>query len=253
MSSVYNTSDGYWSPENSGYFPSLIKKKSSKTEGSQAIVDTSWQIPAVTTQLHKINQGTGASLPDLVENQIVGLRAPAGVDLYKVDFVSSHRPEHDVHDRVDMLVLSNILTKEPRTLTYWTDFESEILIPKAEDSNRLFVEDLLRPKIVVIGGDTVVSNITSAATGTSSSRHSWPAVKTDQKDLVRMEATENGEWKFWSIWKNGPRVYYHHGRIGEPSGNEGAYVGSSVRAAGGADAFMQRKIAEKQRKGYVKV
>lgn len=226
--------------------------KPSKTEGARAVVEASWQVPATATQLHKINQGTSGSPAELVEKQIVGLRNGANIDLYKIDFVSNHRPEHDLHDRVDMLVLSALTSKDVRTLTYWTDFDTELLLPKAATSSRLFIEDLLRPKVVVVGGDAVAQQVPNA-TVANNAKHSWPAAVSTQESLVRMEATENGEWKFWSIWKQGPRVYYHHGRIGEPSGNEGVYVSSSVRAGGGADAFMQRKIAEKVRKGYVKV
>lgn len=226
--------------------------KSSKTEGARAVVDASWQVPATATQLHKINQGAQSSAAELVEQQVVGLRNGSGIDLYKIDFVSNHRPEHDLHDRVDMLVLSALVGKHVRTLTYWTDFDAELILPKSAASSRLFIEDLLKPKVVVVGGDAVAQQSPNAAVA-NSAKHSWPAVLASQESLVRMEATENGEWKFWSIWKQGPRVYYHHGRIGEPSGNEGVYVGSSVRSGGGADAFMQRKIAEKVRKGYVKV
>lgn len=224
--------------------------KSPKTEGAREVAAASWQLPATTAQLHRLDQGPAAA--DVIEKQIIGLRNDGDIILYRVDFVSNHRPEHETHDRVDMLVVSSLLGKDTRTLTYWTDFETEIILPKAPASSKLFAEDLLKPRIVVIGGAEGASAVVVPAS-VSSARHSWPAVRADQKDLVRMEATENGEWKFWSIWKNGTRVLYHHGRIGEPSGNEGAYVSSSVRAAGGADAFMQRKIAEKQRKGYVKV
>jgi hypothetical protein len=245
----------YW-PVDYSIIPSaadgVLLTKSSKTEGARAVVDASWQVPATATQLHKVNQGAHASAADLVEQQIVGIRNGASIDLYKIDFVSKHRPDHDLHDRVDMLVLSGLISKEVRTLTYWTDFDAELILPKTAASSRLFVEDLLKPKVVVVGGDAVAQQ-NSTVIVASTAKHSWPAVKKDQDDLVRMEATEDGEWKFWSIWKNGPRVYYHHGRIGEPSGNEGVYVGSSVRAGGGADTFMQRKIAEKVRKGYVKV
>lgn len=227
---------------------------SKKTDGARAVIDASWQIPATTTQLSKINQGSAGSSPELVENQLVGLRGEFGVTMYKVDFISNHKPDHDSYYRVDMLVISSLLTKEVRTLTYWTDFDLEILLPKAPASSKLFIEDLLNPKVIVVGGDTEISPSTIGSAQVSvHAKHSWPAVKKTQDDLVRMEATDNGEWKFWSIWKTGPRVCYHHGRIGEPSGNEGVYMNSSVRQAGGASAFMQKKIAEKQKKGYVKV
>lgn len=228
--------------------------KTSKTEGTKAIVESSWQLPAISTQLHKINQGDAFNSVELVDSQIVGLRGAAGIELYKVDFVSKHRPEHDMSDRIDMLVVSHLIKKETRTLTYWTDFETEILLPKAPASSKLFLDDLLKPKVVVVGGDSVLpSEVAAAASVSHAAKHSWPAVKKGQEDLVRMEATEGGEWKFWSIWKSGPRVFYHHGRIGEPQGNEGSYVISSIRQAGGAVPFMQKKIAEKVKKGYVKV
>lgn len=247
--------DGYLNLYRTNNYSSIpINIASKKTDGARAVAEASWQVPATTTQLSKINQGSSGSPPELIEQQLVGLRSEAGTSLYKVDFISNHKPDHDSVYRVDMLVLSSLLTKEVRTLTYWTDFDAEILLPKAPASSKLFVEDLLSPKVIVIGGNTEIS---SSAIGSASvsvhAKHSWPAVKKDQDDLVRMEATEDGEWKFWSIWKSGNRVFYYHGRIGDPSGSEGAYVSSSVRAAGGVARFMQQKVAEKTRKGYVKV
>lgn len=249
MSSTFN--DGYSYYNNSIQHFGVVSKK---TEDARTIVSSSWQVPAITTQLHKINQGQSGLAPELGEQQLVGLRGETGIELYKVDFISSHKPQHDAFHRIDILVMSNILTKAVRTLTYWTDFDAEILLPKGPSSSKLFIEDLLAPKVVVIGGNTEATPAAAAVAEVSgTARHSWPAVKKDQEDIVRMEATKDGEWKFWSIWKSGTRVFYYHGRIGDPSGNEGAYVGSSVRAAGGVARFMQQKVAEKTRKGYVKV
>ena len=246
--------DGYASWHSDNCSGARINIVSKKTDGARAVAQSSWQVPATTTQLSKINQGSSGSPPELVEQQIVGLRSEAGTNLYKVDFISNHKPGHDSAHRVDMLVLSSLLTKEVRTLTYWTDFDAEILLPKAPPSSKLFVEDLLSPKVIVIGGNTEISSSAiSSASISAHAKHAWPVVKKDREDLVRMEATEDGECKFWSIWKSGNRVFYYHGRIGDPSGNEGAYVSSSVRAAGGVTRFMQQKVAEKTRKGYVKV
>jgi len=247
--------DGYYNPYTmDGYYSVPTNIVAKKTDGARAVAEASWQVPATTTQLSKINQGAAGSSPELIEQQLVGLRGDAGTSLYKVDFISNHKPDHDSVYRVDMLVLSSLLTKEVRTLTYWTDFDAEILLPKAPASSKLFVEDLLSPKVLVVGGNTEISSSTIGSANVSvHAKHSWPAVKKDHDDLVRMEATEDGEWKFWSIWKSGNKVFYYHGRIGDPSGNEGAYVSSSVRAAGGVAQFMQQKVAEKMRKGYVKV
>jgi predicted DNA-binding WGR domain protein len=231
------------------------KKSNSRTESAGDVMANSWRIPAIATQLHRINQSSSGRSPDLVDNQIIGFRDESGIALFKVSLVTSNRPESCDSDRVDMLIASSIEGESVKTLTYWTDFDREIILPRARDGGKCFVADLLRPEVTVIGGDVEVSALAASNAGISyTAKHNWPALtKAQSKNIVRMEATENGEWKFWSIWHNGSKVYYHHGRIGETSGNEGSYVGASVSSSGGIEAFVQRKIAEKTLKGYAKV
>jgi predicted DNA-binding WGR domain protein len=230
------------------------KKSKSMTESASAVIAGSWRIPAVATQLHRMNQSNLGRSPDLVEHQLVGFRGTAGIDLFKVDFATSHRPSGDQLDRVDMLVATSLDGTNVKTLTYWTDFDSELILPRGKDGGKCFSGDLMSPEIVVIGGDAEISASAAASAGISSfAKHNWPPLtKIQEETIVRMEATE-GEWKFWSIWYSNSKVYYHHGRIGEPGGTEGSYIGVSVKSGGGVEEFVRRKIAEKSRKGYVRV
>lgn len=220
--------------------------KKQKTDDS--LSKTEFGMPAIATQLHKIKLGSGSADADLIEGQVVCLKKAAAFEAFRVDFVSSHRPDGEVYDRVDVLVLSSMIEKASETLTYWTDFERELAIPLAGGVHKMLVSDFFKPNLLFVNEAADVQILPKKI-----GQHCWPTIKSSQEDIVRMEATGNGESKFWSIWKTGSRVFYSHGKIGDTEGTEGSYVTTSVRQAGGASRFMQRKVAEKLRKGYVEV